>query len=129
MTSLGILAQSCPDLHTLRISINFQNSQLSDSADLRRERSGPRVPHNLTKLSIYKVPDARNGNETNTLTMAISVSLFIEYHFPSLREFKLLGGSSGDLDWWKGVGKMIEAYKMVRAETTSELQPLTPCKI
>jgi len=125
LSSLKVLAQSCPNLHTLRISISFQNFQLVEIATLQRERLNRRVPHNLTNLSIFKVADARNGNETNTLLMAISVSLFIEYHFPNLKESKLLGNSSGDLDWWKGVEQMMGAYKMVRAETTSELQALT----
>ena len=105
------------------ISINFQNMPMLDFSALPNERAS-RIPHNLKRLLILKVPDVRIG-ETNTITMAISVSLFIEYHFPNLEKAKLLSDFSVDIDWWNSVEMMMKAYKMVREETMSEMQTLT----
>ena len=123
LSSLKILARNCPDLQSLVISINFQNMPLLDFSVLPNERAS-RIPHSLKRLLILKVPDARIG-ETNTITVAISVSLFIEYHFPNLEKAKLSSDFSVDIDWWKSVEMMMKAYKMVREETISEMQTLT----
>jgi hypothetical protein len=96
---------------------------LLDFSALPKERAS-RIPHNLKRLSILKVPDARIG-ETNTITIAISVSLFIEYHFPNLEKARLSSEFSADMDWWNSVEMMMKAYKMVREETVSEMQTLT----
>jgi hypothetical protein len=125
LSILKILARSCPDLQSLMISINFQNMPILDFSALPNERTS-RIPHNLKRLLILKVPDARIGDtNTNTITMAISVSLFIEYHFPNLEKAKLLSDFSVDIDWWNSVEMMMKAYKMVREETMSEMQTLT----
>lgn len=123
LSTLKILARNCPDLQSLMISINFQNMPLLDFSALPKERAS-RIPHNLKRLSILKVPDARIG-ETNTITIAISVSLFIEYHFPNLEKARLSSEFSADMDWWNSVEMMMKAYKMVREETVSEMQTLT----
>jgi len=123
LSSLKILARNCPDLQSLVISINFQNMPLLDFSVLPNERA-TRIPHSLKRLLILKVPDARIG-ETNTITVAISVSLFLEYHFPNLEKAKLSSDFSVDIDWWKSVEMMMKAYKMVREETISEMQTLT----
>ena len=120
---LKILARSCPDLQSLVISINFQNVPLLDFSTLPKERASC-IFHSLKKLVILKVPDARIG-ETNTITIAMSVSLFIEHHFPNLEKAKLLSDFSADIDWWNTVEMMMKAYKMVREETISEMQNLT----
>jgi len=125
LSILKTIAQSCPDLQSLVISINFQNMPSLDFSALPKERSASRIPHNLKSLSILKVPDPRIGSENNTITMAISVSLFIEYHFPNLEKAQLLSDFSADTDWWHNVEKMMKAYKMVREETISEMQTLT----
>lgn len=127
---LKVFAQSCPDLQSLLISINFRNTPELDFSALSKARAS-RIPHNLRSLRMSKVPgqDGRIAAETNTVTMAISVSLFVEHLFPNLKESKLVSDFQGDMDWWKTVKNMMKAYKMVREETASEMQASTACKI
>ena len=125
LSILKTIGRSCPDLQSLEISINFQNMPSLDFSALLKERSASRIPHNLKYLSILKVTDPRIGSETNTTAMAISVSLFIEYHFPNLEKAQFLGDFVTDTDWWHNVEKMMKAYKMVREETISEMQTST----
>ncbi|KAF8972788.1 hypothetical protein BDZ97DRAFT_1913259 [Flammula alnicola] len=117
LSGLQILARHCPNLVNLTICVDLR---LHDDLSLQRERSGPRIPHRLKqlRLSIIKLP---TGSDTNTTEMGISVSRFIEYHFPYLKEPEFVSNAAGDAKWWKGVRSMMDEYKTIRAETISAI--------
>lgn len=115
LSSLQMLAQSCPTLLNLTLPVDFR-LHTPPTLHIQRQQL-PRGSNVIERLSIHKITTTWYANDTNTVEMGIAVSRFIEYCLPRLKETRLHSDSPmSDVEWWRTVKTMIAEFRNVRHE-------------
>ena len=119
LSSLSMLAASCPRLHTLELSLYYP---LGEEGDKETEvlttyiQSSQLTDHKLTHLEIVFLDPFVMVPQPGDIMDAITVSRFIDHIFPNVQNVEISDGFDDVREeWYAGIQAMMRNYRDVRA--------------
>ena len=129
LSSLSMLAASCPRLHTLEIYLYYP---LGEEGDRETEalttyvQSSQPTDHKLTHLEIVFF-DPFVTTRPGDIMAAITISRFIDHIFPNVQNVEISDGIDDFREeWYAGIRVMMKNYRDVREKRAAKGELTTP---
>ena len=132
LSSLSMLAASCPRLHTLELSLYHPLGEEGGRATevlTTYIQSSRLTDHKLTHLEIVfldpfvsEPQPAQPGN----MQQALDVSRFIDHIFPNVQHVEISDGFGVRSNWCALIHILMEHYKDVREKMEAKGKPIIP---
>jgi hypothetical protein len=130
LSSLSMLAASCPKLHTLELYIYYplgegdrENKVLENCI-----QSSQPTDHKLTHLKIVFFDPFVTVPQPGDIVDAVTVSRFIDHVFPNVQNVDISDWEVSGVrrEWYSEIKAMMENYRDVRERTAAEREPIIP---
>ena len=127
LSSLSMLAASCPKLHTLELYVYYplrQGGRENEDLENRIHSSQP-TDHKLTNLKIIFSDPFVIMAQPGDIIDAVTVSRFIDHVFPNVQSVDISDRFGNvRMDWYSGIKAMMKNYRDVRKRTRAEREPI-----
>jgi hypothetical protein len=123
LSSLSMLAASCPRLHTLGLDLYYPLDEEGDRETTVLTtyiQSSQPTDHKLTHLKIVFFDPFVTMPEPGDIMDAVTVSRFIDHIFPNVQNVEISDGFGVREEWCAGVQAMMRNYRDVRERKTAK---------
>ena len=128
LSSLSMLAASCPRLHTLELSLYYPLGEGDTETEVLTtyiQNSQP-TDHKLTHLEIIFFDPFVRDPHPGDIMDAVTVSRFIDHFFPNVQNVEISDGFGAREEWYIGIQAMMKNYRDVRERKAVKGEPIIP---
>jgi len=118
LSSLSMVAASCPRLHTLRLYLHYPVGEGNRETEVLTNyiQNSQTTNHQLTHLKIEFLDPFVTVPQPGDIMDAVTISRFIDHVFPKVQDVDIFD-RFGDRrkEWYSGIKAMMKNYRDVRA--------------
>lgn len=126
LSSLSMVAASCPRLHTLELYLYYPLGEGDKETEVLTTyiQSSQPTDHKLTNLKIVFFDPFMMVPQPGDIVDAATVSRFIDHVFPNVQNFDIFD-KVGDVrkEWYSEIKAMMKSYRDVTERTAAEEDP------